>query len=122
MELAEIRSRDVEIVKAMGWTDIEIPSQPNHDATGLPPSPSPEIKAFRMTVPHFHATQDARTMLLRWIAKQDMSSRHLFIEIIREKYESSDGEMHYDDLLQMMLAEPEEVAEAALRVIREAAE
>lgn len=116
MELAEIRSRDAEIAQAMGWEKWEGPGR-----QWKAPASWKGNRQFHNNPPEFHADESARRALLEWLAadekRWDAFVEQLTIEIIGHPYPLC------PELLRLMiLATPTQVAEAALRVIREAAE
>ena len=108
----EQRGGDAEIAAAMGWRNIQ-------DGIGLPPLGSTvngvfvdEEYAWMCPIPQFHADHAARYNLLVWLGA-DNDRWYRYVEILLSDVTQPSA------MRQIATAPAHEVAEAALKVIKE---
>ena len=122
----EMRAADAEIAKAMGWTEVHAYQKTYYGM--VPPSwkskslqwkartipgfhfdPDLELD-FRHEIPHFHDNPAARDALLEWLAADEARWDSFIFQFYLAGPEG---------LRAAFLATPAQVAEAALKVIKE---
>lgn len=109
----EKREADAEIAVAMGWRRVQLHIK--EQFATVPPDWEETEKnklwflgrSVNELVPYFHSDYEASAVLLEWVKTQEWVCR------------SSDGGIYVDDLLDLRLATPAEVAEAVHRMIKE---